>query len=1320
MVRRGSHNRLALLAICGLAPLCAGPAGAGPNGATVVGGSATIQGAGSSSVTVNQSSQRAIINWNTFNIGAGETTTFNQPNSSSVALNRVTGGLGPSQLLGTLMANGQVFIVNGDGILIGPNAVINTAGFLATTNDIRNQDFMAGHYNFSIPGLPNSSVVNLGTITATSGGFAALVAPGVRNAGTITATLGTVALAAGNAFTLDFYGDKLITLAVNDQIASKVIDVATGQPLGALVGNSGKLKANGGRVELTAAAARTVVDAVINNTGVIEANSIGTHNGMIVLSAATGASKPAGAPTQTVKLSGKISAAGKKTGTTGGTVVVTGENIQLTGAKINASGGAGGGTVLIGGDTGGGHPSALAASIAGAGLEPFAVPTATTVNVDAASAINASATRRGNGGKVVIWSDQQTTFAGTIFARGGASGGNGGFVETSGHQALAYTGTVDTRAPNGSWGTLLLDPGDVTIQASGSDSVTGGGGAFTGSSAQVDSILTVATLESALASSSVVVQTDTSNTTCATYCGNINVNSSFAWNTGATLTLSAYQNINFAAGVTVANTGAGSLVLRADSTGTGTGTVNFASNNYNYNHYEGSNGSVVDFSKSTGTVSIFYNPKDNPAGSVVNQTSFTKPTDFSSFVKTNRYVSNQLTAYMLVNTVADLQNIQNNLSGTYALGRNIDASVTANWNHGAGFTPIGNSQHQFSGVLNGQGNLVDRLTINSSAQYVGLFGYLGSRASVQNLGLTNVSLTSSWSGPSNYGHDYDGGGQDDYAHIGALAGVSEGSILNSFATGTIKSGNSYQTAPDVGGLVGTNFGLLSQSYAAVNLTATGSGQDLYLGGLVGWNESGEITQSYSIGSVTYSGHSGGAAVGGLVGFSDGAVAYSYATGAVMGGSDVGGLIGSNAGSVTQTYATGPVSGGEGSSTGGLIGYNGYGAYVTQSYFDTTTSNQNFGIGNQHGSTGVHGLNSTQFMNRSSFVGWRFGTSLGTCGHEGGACWVIVDGDGSLNNAGGDAGATRPFLISEYSTTINNDHQLQLMALNPGASYTLANNISAGADLQNPSSMWGAAGFVPIGNIAFGGFTGNFNGQNYNIDGLAISPTDQNVKNIGLFGTVYGSVSNLTLTNIAVTANPNVGLPGQFVGTVAGQNAGTITNVSVTSGKVAGLSLAGVIAGGLVGQNGVFLNYNQTETPGTITQSFANVNVTVGDSVNCQGNDCNGGQNSAGGLVGSNTPNSIIENSVATGLYRRLIQQCGRAGRAELGNDRQLRRSHPCVGTVDLRSRRGLFLRGRSGECRLEQPGGRAGRLERREHREGVRHGRGHRRSRLAAGPAGQR
>src|SRR5262249_28685548 len=185
--------RMLLLTSSALLSLGIGPSAAGPTGSNVVGGGATVSGEGTGHVTVNQWTERAIINWRSFNIGAGETTQFNQPDANAVALNRVTGGLGPSSIDGTLTANGHVFIINGHGVLIGAAAVINTAGFLATTSDIKNSDFMAGRYNFNIPGRPDASIVNQGTITAASGGFAALVAPGVRNTGTITATLGTVA-----------------------------------------------------------------------------------------------------------------------------------------------------------------------------------------------------------------------------------------------------------------------------------------------------------------------------------------------------------------------------------------------------------------------------------------------------------------------------------------------------------------------------------------------------------------------------------------------------------------------------------------------------------------------------------------------------------------------------------------------------------------------------------------------------------------------------------------------------------------------------------------------------------------------------------------------------------------------------------------------------------------------------------------------------------------------------------------------------------------------------------------------------------------------
>ena len=788
--------RSVLLAATALLALGVAPVAAGPEGGSVVGGAATIQGQGGPAVIVNQSTSSAIINWNTFNIRANESVRFNQPSASSVALNRVTGGLGPSEIMGTLTANGRVFIINRDGILFGPGSVVNTAGFLATTNDIKNADFMAGRYNFNIPGRPDASIVNQGRITATSGGFAALVAPGVRNSGTITATLGTVALASGNSFTLDMYGDKLITLAVGDSIANKVIDVATGRPLKSLVSNtkSGTLSANGGRVELTAAAARAVVDSVINTKGVIRADSIGRHNGMIVLNAATGGSKPAGAPAQTIKLAGTISAAGKHRGTTGGTIVVSGEHIKVANAKIDASGRRGGGKILIGGDWGGGHPDLSLVTNASAKLENFTIATATTVSVDANTTINASATGRGHGGKVVLWSDSQTTFAGTILARGGAESGGGGFVEVSSQQLLNYSGTTDTRAPNGKVGTLLLDPFDVSI--------------IPNPSRGIPNVFNDKDLSKALESSNVIVSTGGAGSP-GSQVGDITVEhgAHVAWSAATTLTLSAYHDVILQTGSRIENDGNGNLVLRADNSGTGSGTVSLVAGS-------------VNFSDSAGTVSIFFNPSVNPAGSGLNSTSYVNPAENYS-----QFVNGKLTAYMLVNTAFDLQNVRNNPGGTYALGRdvkNVNNSI-------ANFSPIPN----FTGLFDGQNLTVSNVTINapSDSKSVGLFDTIGRTGIVRNLNLTDVTVNGLNS-----------------QFVGTLAGTNAGTVSNVSVTGTmlVDSGSTW------GVQVGQNLGTISNSSAAVSVTVIPSSGGNPSGGTTSNQPSpGDTTSSTaSAGSTT--------------------------------------------------------------------------------------------------------------------------------------------------------------------------------------------------------------------------------------------------------------------------------------------------------------------------------------------------------------------------------------------------------------------------------------------------------------------------------------
>ncbi|HEX6979688.1 MAG TPA: filamentous hemagglutinin N-terminal domain-containing protein, partial [Alphaproteobacteria bacterium] len=338
-VRPAAAGRLyATTALCGilgaglLATVWSAPVRAQtlPTGGTVVQGNATISQSGNQ-LDINQSTQKGIINWQSFSIGADAHVRFQQPNASSITLNRVTGG-DASQILGRLTANGQVMLINPNGILFGAGAKIDVAGLVATTSNISDSDFMSGNYKFAAAPNASGAVVNEGEITIRDGGLAALVAPTVRNSGTIVANVGRVALAAGETFTLDFYGDQLVQFAVPTSSSSGTVSVE----------NGGTIRADGGKVLLSAATAKGVVDGVINMDGIVEARSVGVKNGVIVLD---------GGEAGTVNVAGTLDASGRNAGETGGEVKVLGDQVALAGtAALDASGDAGGGTVLVGGN----------------------------------------------------------------------------------------------------------------------------------------------------------------------------------------------------------------------------------------------------------------------------------------------------------------------------------------------------------------------------------------------------------------------------------------------------------------------------------------------------------------------------------------------------------------------------------------------------------------------------------------------------------------------------------------------------------------------------------------------------------------------------------------------------------------------------------------------------------------------------------------------------------------------------------------------------------------------------------------------------------
>lgn len=273
---------LALVSV-GIVSLPINPAFANPTDGKVVAGNAVINNESATKIGVVQTSNRAIVDWKSYSIGANEHVQYYQPSASAVTLNRVVGE-DPSKILGRISANGQVFLVNPNGIYFGKGAQIDVAGLVATTHNIRNEDFMAGKFNFDIPGKPGASVINEGTIRIADTGIAAFVAPSVANRGVIVAKLGKVAMAAANGFTLDFHGDQLLTFLVGDEVAKTAFDVE-GKQLTSFVESSGRIEAQGGYVLLTARAAENAIHGVINHSGVIEAQTVDQKNGEIILHA---------------------------------------------------------------------------------------------------------------------------------------------------------------------------------------------------------------------------------------------------------------------------------------------------------------------------------------------------------------------------------------------------------------------------------------------------------------------------------------------------------------------------------------------------------------------------------------------------------------------------------------------------------------------------------------------------------------------------------------------------------------------------------------------------------------------------------------------------------------------------------------------------------------------------------------------------------------------------------------------------------------------------------------------------------------------------
>lgn len=491
-----------------------------PQGGVVGSGTASIH-TSPSSLTVNQSSQKAIINWQSFNVGKDASVQFNQPNRDAITFNRVL-DVNPSQILGQIKANGQVFLSNANGVVFGSSAMVDVGGLAVTVHDIRDKDMLEGRFLFDSGS--KAAVINRGNLQSKLGGYIAMLAPEVRNEGVVFAKEGAVALASGREINLTLQGSQLVSI----NIAKPVMN--------ALIENKHLIRADGGLVILSARSANAILESVITQSGEIKAPSIQNRNGRILLDAGERGS---------ATINGRILANGTDKGSKGGRVVVTGEHVALTEqAKIFATGDAAGGEVLVGGSWQG---------------QDSRIRQATTTTLAAGSQIDASAVQSGPGGTIAVWSnvknpESKTTVAGHLKASGGQESGDGGRIETSGAHLEVNHAAIDASAPKGASGTWHIDPYNVTITNNNSNTNESPSGTWTARGN--DSRILNTNIESALNQGTNVT---ISTTGAGTQFGDIYVTAPITSTTNnAQLNLIADRNIRVEQPITLSRNGSGS------------------------------------------------------------------------------------------------------------------------------------------------------------------------------------------------------------------------------------------------------------------------------------------------------------------------------------------------------------------------------------------------------------------------------------------------------------------------------------------------------------------------------------------------------------------------------------------------------------------------------------------------------------------------------------------------------------------------------------------------------------------------------------------
>ncbi len=1179
------------------------------------------------SVEVN--TQENTTNWNVTGNPVWNVPEFNVPQnniynisglSQNASLALLVNGGQASNIFGTMNLSNLAFILqNIAGINIGSSAMINlnNASLLASTLALNTSatDFFARQYSFSGGG---GFLTNDGKIVGNNADLVALIANAIENKGTIEVPMGTVALAAGNTVTVGISGDGLVSIGVDEATANKL-------GLESQIKNTGTISADGGKVILNAQAMDglfekaislekhgNAVSAVMADNGVIEFQSLDdiynealvqARGGEVKIEAAQGGLTNTGmidaeqgkiearvlddimnealikAQEGSIKVesvSGNVTNQGTMMADKG-KVEVTAKRDIVNEAIMSSLGGevrvvstegaiTNKGTMKA--DEGVLHLTSKQSAYNKMLME--ALHGKVEVESTEGEVVN-EGTIRATEGAAALTARQDVTNAGAIEApKGeirvtsqegrvtnlGAMKAQGGNIKLTAEQA-AYNKML-LEALNGK---IEVTSKKVEIVNEGTMDATGGEMDLTAAGAiKTQGVLKAQTLTEQGATFKVGGRMEVGRAVME------NLDHAADIEEGAIIS-GSYEDvddINVLGNFSLS----GDTTIWADSDGINdlggifwSGDYAVAGNNHDLTLKASKDSTIGDVTgvkilTLAGTRSV------TPVYTAALATSaWSSITDFriNSDAKLSRFTGTGASGdpYM-ISDVYGLQAMGGYLAaGTYfELANDIAATSTSGWNAGAGFDPIGDATTKFAGNFDGNSKTISNLKISRGGEdNVGLFGYTNN-ASIQDVVLSSAGVT----GGSN---------------VGAFVGTQEGGTMNrvKLATGTADS--EILGTQKVGGLVGVNSGTIQKS------SMTGSswvwaenvlGQ-VGAGGLVGDN-SGAIENSYNASS--YGAYANKGRTGGLVGSNSGTILNSYNTGEVMGdmgwpvtGDYIGGLVGENtAGSITNSYSTGHVYD-TNTNVGGLVGGL-TGGTITNSFYNSQTSGKS--------DTGKGTPKTTQEMSSAAtFTGWDFSVvGDGTIGN-----WIMAD---------------RPRLQQEHTTTLTNAVDLQLIAVDLGASYTLANNIDAsGTATWNWVSGTTYGGFSPIA-----GFSGTFEGNDHTISGLYIyrpSATD-----VGLFGTSSGQIRNVGLTSGSVTGMVSAGGGGlSSTGALVGNSSGLVdrayANVSVSGGDS---------VGGLIG----------TSSGGSITNSYATGNVTSNGD--------------AGGLISNLYSTTVLQNSYATG------------------------------------------------------------------------------------------